>query len=273
MSTARISSDAQLDASVLAADRLWDAAASRIPCAPVRYLFHQNLSVETAYKIQQINTQRYIAAGRRPIGRKIGLTSLAVQKQLGVDQPDFGILFDDMQVSAGGVVPAGKTMQAKVEAEIAFVLSKNLTGNLTDRNLVLDSIEYAAGAIEIVDSRIAAWDIRLFDTIADNASSGLFVLGDVHRHPRDLDLPKLSMTMIDQHSPKIISQGCGADCMGDPLEALVWLARTMAAVGNPLLSGDIVLSGALGPMAVAHPGDLFTAEIEGLGQVSVGFAT
>jgi 2-keto-4-pentenoate hydratase len=262
----------QLDASALAADRLWEAASSGLPCAPVRDLFQGNMSVDTAYKIQQINTRRYIAAGRRPVGCKIGLTSLAVQAQLGVDQPDFGILFEDMQVQMDAVVPRGRTIQAKVEAEIAFVLSSDLTGDLTDRNALLDAIDYAAAAIEIVDSRIESWDIRLFDTISDNASSGLFVLGNVRRHPRDLDLQGLTMRMVRGHAPETVSQGSGADCMGHPLEALTWLASTMKALGRPLLRGDIVLSGALGPMAVARPGDCFTAEIDSLGQVGVRFA-
>jgi 2-keto-4-pentenoate hydratase len=273
MSTLTASLDTGLDASTLAADRLWEAAASGIPCEPVRTLFQENLSVETAYQIQQIVTGRHIAAGRKAVGCKIGLTSLAVQAQLGVDQPDFGILFEDMQVQTGAVVPRGRTIQAKVEAEVAFVLSSDLTGDLSDRNTLLNAIDYAVAAIEIVDSRIRAWDIRLFDTISDNASSGLFVLGTIHRHPSDLDLQGLKMRMVRAHSQETVSQGSGADGMGDPLEALRWLASTMNALGRPLLRGDIVLSGALGPMAVAHPGDHFTAEIDLLGEVSVGFAS
>jgi 2-keto-4-pentenoate hydratase len=273
MSALAASLETRLDASALAADRLWDAAASGIPCAPVRNLFQGNPSVETAYNVQQINTRRYMAAGRRPVGCKIGLTSLAVQAQLGVDQPDFGILFEDMQVQTGAVIPRGRTIQAKVEAEVAFVLASDLTGDLTDRSALLDAIEYAVAAIEIVDSRIEAWNIRLFDTISDNASSGLFVLGSIHRHPRDLDLQGLKMRMIRKHGHETVSQGSGADCMGDPLAALKWLASTMNALGRPLLRGDIVLSGALGPMAVAHPGDCFTAGIDLLGEVSVGFAS
>ncbi len=266
------SPDTPLDASTLAADRLWEAAESRTPCPPVRNLFPELLSIEKAYEIQQMNTRRSIAAGRRPVGCKIGLTSLAVQAQLGVDQPDFGLLFEDMQVHEGDAVPAIKTIQAKVEAEIAFILSSDLTGDIKDRNEFLDAIEYAVAAIEIVDSRIANWDIRLFDTIADNASSGLFVLGDVYRHPRALDLPALKMQLHRANTTEIISQGCGSDCMGDPLNALIWLARTMNSLGRPLLRGDIVLSGALGPMVTVHPGDRFTAEIECLGQVSAAFA-
>ena len=192
-----------------------------------------------------------------------------MQTQLGVDQPDFGHLFSDMAVLDGDTVPPGRLLQPKVEAEVAFVLSRAPdAARLTSAELI-DCVAYALPAIEIVDSRIANWDIRIVDTVADNASSGLFVLGTAPVPLADIDLRLCGMVLEVNGEP--VSFGAGAACLGNPLHALGWLAAKMSAVGRPLGRGDIVLAGALGPMAPVAPGDFVEARIEGLGAARVRF--
>ncbi|MGW0694587.1 2-keto-4-pentenoate hydratase [Streptomyces sp. NPDC002738] len=225
----------------------------------------------TAYAVQQVNVRRGLEAGRRIAGRKVGLTSPAVQRQLGVDQPDFGALFADMAVPEGGEVAAGRLLQPKVEAEVAFVLADDLPGHDCTVGDVLEAVDFVIPALEIVDSRIANWDITIVDTVADNASCGLYILGDTPVSLTGLDLASVQMTMT--RDGEVISQGTGADCLGSPLNATAWLASALAERGDPQRAGDVVLTGALGPMASAAPGDVFEATISGLGSVRVGFAT
>jgi 2-keto-4-pentenoate hydratase len=168
---------------VAAADRLRAAADTWVPCAPVRDLLGAD-NIELAYAVQRRLTGQRIAEGTRITGRKIGLTSAAVQRQLGVDRPDFGVLFADMDVSALDEVPSARLLQPKAEAEIAFVLGTDLDAGDLDLPAVRAAVDHAVAALEIVDSRIAAWDITITDTVADNASSGLYVLGDT-RVPLD----------------------------------------------------------------------------------------
>lgn len=252
-----------------AADLLWEAHQHGVPCAPVRSLIG-DAGIDAAYAVQKINTERWLVRGRRAVGRKIGLTSIAVQKQLGVDQPDFGMLFADMALCDGEDVEPGRVLQPKVEAEIALVLERSLPH---ERNTVADILRataYALPAIEIVGSRVANWDIRLADTIADNASSGLFVLGS---RPVKLDAFDVrGCGMVMERRAEQVSVGAGAACLGNPLRAAVWLADTMARLGSPLQAGDIVMTGALGAMCVARPGDVFEASIEGLGSVRAAFS-
>ncbi|KOU59821.1 2-keto-4-pentenoate hydratase [Streptomyces sp. MMG1533] len=254
---------------VRAADALAAAERSGIPCPPVRKLFAGD-DVAAAYAAQRIHTERALVAGRRVVGRKIGLTSPAVQAQLGVAQPDFGVLFADMAVPDHGEVRAARLLQPKVEAEVALVLGSDLPYRDCTVADVLRSVDFALPALEIVDSRITDWDISITDTVADNASSGLFVLGGPRRGLQDLDLRAVRMSMSRNGTE--VSTGTGTDCLGGPLNAAVWLASTLAAVGDPLRAGDIVLTGALGPMATAAPGDAFHAGITGLGTVQVRFA-
>jgi 2-keto-4-pentenoate hydratase len=250
-----------------AAARLRDAQVQGEPCAPVRELIGDS-DITAAYEVQRINNDLRVAKGGRVVGLKIGLTSLAVQKQLGVDQPDFGLLFADTEVENGGGVMASSILQPKAEAEIAFVMKHDLTGDITLERAKA-AIDYAVGAIEIVGSRVLNWDIRITDTVADNASASHFVLGDVHQDVNELDLAAVKMQL--KKNGEIVSEGMGAACMGNPLFALVWLAQTFADLGTPLKAGDIVLSGALGPMCAGEAGDTFAASIEGFGTVSFTF--
>ncbi|MCX4911268.1 2-keto-4-pentenoate hydratase [Streptomyces sp. NBC_00878] len=253
---------------VKAADELREAARTNTPCAPVRTYVS---GLEAAYAVQRVNVGRAVAAGRRIVGRKIGLTSPAVQTQLGVDQPDFGTLFADMAVPEGSPVAAGRLLQPKVEAEVALVLGSGLPHRDCTVVDVLRATDFALPALEIVDSRVADWDIGIVDTVADNASSGLFVLGGTPVPLTGLDLRGVRMTMT--RGGEAVSEGTGADCLGSPLNAAAWLASTLAGMGDPLRAGDVVLTGALGPMAVAAPGDRFEAHISQLGRVTAEFAT
>lgn len=239
------------------------------PIAPIRVAAPQ-ATLDDAYAIQEANTCHWIGQGRRPVGAKIGLTARSVQQQLGVDQPDFGVLFADMAVPDGDRVAAGRLLQPKVEAEVAFVLARGPNPAALTSAELIDSVAYALPAIEIVDSRIAQWDIGIVDTVADNASSGLFVLGTRPVRLDALDLRLCGMVLEKNGEP--VSFGAGAACLGNPLHALGWLAVKMVQLGRPLQGGDIVLAGALGPMVPVTAGDAIEARIEGLGAVRVGFA-
>lgn len=251
-----------------AARRLWDASQNGTPCAPIRDLLDDG-DLDAAYAVQEINTRRGLDAGRRLVGRKIGLTSKAVQTQLGVDQPDYGMLFADMAVAEGEDIRLADVLQPKVEAEIAFVLGDDLDDDQLTVADVMSAIDYAVAAIEVVGSRVANWDIRILDTIADNASSGLYVLGSEPRILGQFDPRLCGMVMEKNGEP--VSVGAGAACLGNPLSAALWLAKVMARVGRPLRAGDTILSGALGPMSPAAPGDVFEARINGLGSVRASF--
>ena len=250
-----------------AADRIWQARLSGTPCAPIRDLLGDS-DVEGAYRVQEINTRRRLQESRI-VGAKIGLTSRVVQTQLGVHQPDYGLLFADMDVLNGGAVPWGELLQPKVEAEIAFIIGRDIPDADASSGEMLGAIDYVVPALEIVGSRISGWDIRITDTIADNASSSHFVLGPSARRVTEVNLLNCGMVLSLNGEEK--SRGQGRACLGSPLSALIWLARTMAAQGRPLQAGQVVLSGALGPMVAVKPGDQCTAHIEGLGEISVEF--
>ncbi|MEU7018914.1 fumarylacetoacetate hydrolase family protein [Streptomyces sp. NPDC046385] len=251
-----------------AVERLDTARRTGIPCAPLRDLLPSG-DLDAAYAVQSLQTDRLVAAGRRITGWKIGLTSSAVQAQLGVDTPDFGPLFDDMAVPDGAEIPWGAVLQPRAEAEVALVLGDDLP---YERHTVADVIRATAfvlPAVEVVGSRIRDWDITAVDTIADSASSGVYVLGTRPVLLRDLDLRTAGMVLERRGEP--VSTGTGAACMGNPLHAAVWLADTLARLGRPLRAGDTVLTGALGPMAEVLPGDVLEARIDGLGSVRAAF--
>ena len=252
------------------AARLRQAAETGNAIPPIRDELESG-GIDAAYAVQQANTEHYLAQGRRLVGRKIGLTSKSVQKQLGVDSPDFGMLFADMAVADGEEVPLGKVLQPKAEAEVAFVLERDLMQEQVMLTDLVSAVAYALPAIEIVGSRIENWNIKLLDTVADNASSGLFVLGAEPRKLDGLDLRLCGMVMERRGEP--VSVGAGAACLGHPLNAALWLARTMVSVGRPLKAGDIIMSGALGPMVPATAGDVLETRVNGLGSVRAVFAS
>jgi 2-keto-4-pentenoate hydratase len=250
------------------AARLRDCYQSGEAMAPISLEF-AGATIEDAYAIQAENTRFWENAGRRIVGAKIGLTAKTVQAQLGVDQPDFGHLFADMAVNDGDTIAIGRLLQPKVEAEIAFVLKRPIDVQRLTTAELIDSVAYAVPALEIVDSRITDWKIGIVDTVADNASSGLFVLGTRAVPLNGLDLRLSGMVLEKNGDP--VSFGAGAACLGNPLHALGWLATRMSLVGRPLAEGDVILAGALGPMVPVKPGDSVEARIEDLGTVRVRF--
>ncbi len=228
------------------------------------------LSIDDAYRISRALLARREEDGERVIGKKIGVTSKAVQDMLGVDRPDFGFLTDRMLVSGDAVGIAGHLVAPRAEAEIAFILKHDLIGPGVTDGRVLAATETVCACFEIVDSRIADWDIGIVDTIADNASCGVFVLGDRRIDPRALDLPNLKCEVFK--NGRKISEGLGSAVQGSPLTAVAWLANTLGTYGVPLKAGEIILSGSLVPLAPAVAGDVFVAAIDGLGRVEVRFA-
>lgn len=225
--------------------------------------FLEPADAEGAYAVQEINTRFWERQGRRIVGRKAGLTAEAVQKQLGVDQPDFGVLFDDMQIADGGRLDPSKTLQPKAEAEIAFILGAGLPSPDTTAEEVAAAVATVHAAIEIVDSRIADWKITFADTVADNGSSAFFVISDTGVPLAGLDLESAPMEMTINGS--VVSTGMGAAALGNPLNAAAWLARTLAERGEPLKAGDVLLAGALGPMVALTSGDRVQANVGTIG--------
>ena len=273
-----------------ALDMLVTARASGQPCPPIRGLLPPD-DVDAAYAVQSSWVADQIAAGARVVGRKIGLTNPVVQAQFGVDRPDFGVLFESMACAPGTPIDGARTLQPKIEAEIAFVLAEDLTSTMIGPAEVAAATAYVVAALEIVDSRIAGWDIGIVDTIADNGSSGLFVLGDRRQELGRLDLAECAMTLRRVVSGgahgsgvgggsdgdggsggEVVSTGTGASILGHPLAAVAWLAAAVRDHGRPLRAGEVVLSGSLGPMVPVAPGDAFVADITGVGQVSAIFA-
>ncbi len=257
-----------VDPIAAAAERLLGAADSGLAADPVRDLIGAT-DIDAAYRVQQLIVAERLRRGARVVGRKIGLTSEAIQRQVGVDRPDFGVLLDDMRYSGDDLIPISTLLQPRCEAEVAFVLGRDLEGPIDDAE-VRAAIDYAVAALEIVDSRVADWQITITDTVADNASSGVFVLGDSRLSLAAFEPVDVEMSMT--RNGEQVSRGDGRACLGDPLLAVAWLARTAIEFGHPLRAGEIVLSGALGPMIQVRPGDVFEAMIEPLGSVTARFS-
>jgi 2-keto-4-pentenoate hydratase len=242
------------------AKKIYRAEISKQPIAPIRTFFTNERDIEAAYKIQQLVTQKKLADGAKIIGKKVGLTSFAVQEQLGVDEPDFGILTQDMQIENHGEVNSKQLMQPKAEAEWAFVLKEDLNATNLDIDKITKAIDYACVAIEIVGSRIENWNIKITDTIADNASASHFVLGDERIELSNINLEGCKMQLFK--NDELVSEGTGKACMGNPLNAVLWLAQAMQKRNQPLKAGEVILSGALGPMINLSKGDKILTKID-----------
>ena len=251
------------------ADELADADRTCRPIAPLTDR-HPDLGVADAYAIQTANIDRRVAAGARIRGRKVGLTSRAMQELLGVSEPDFGVLLDDMFVEDGDAVRLDTMVQPRVEAEMAFVMERDLAGPGVGTADALAAIGGVLPSIEIVDSRVRDWRIKLVDTVADNASSGRLVLGGRIRRVVDLDLRLTGMAL--SRGGTVIDTGAGAAALGNPVRCVAWLANKLGSFGLGLHAGDVVLPGAVHRMVGVAPGDVFRAEFAHLGAVTVRFA-
>jgi 2-keto-4-pentenoate hydratase len=251
------------------ADRLWRAEIDRSPISPITD-DHPGLGLEDAYAIQSYNIERRVGAGRVIRGRKVGLTSRPMQELLGVSEPDFGVLLDDMFVEDGDEISLATLLQPRVEAEMAFVIGRDLAGPGVTTSNALTAIVGVLPAIEIVDSRIADWRIRLVDTVSDNASSGKLVIGGKLTKVTEFDLRLGGMAMT--RNGAVIDTGAGAAALGNPARCVAWLANKLATFGAALHRDDIVLPGALHRMVPVTPGDVFRAEFAYLGAVTARFS-
>ena len=230
---------------------------------------YTDITVDDAYRIQQRMLSRRISAGERIVGKKIGVTSKAVMDMLGVYQPDFGYLTDAMVYNEGQAIPANTLIQPKAEGEIAFVLKKTLKGPGVSGADVLAATDGVMACFEIVDSRIKDWKIKIQDTVSDNASCGVFVLGDRLVDPRDVDLSTCGMVL--EKNGDIVATGAGAAALGAPANAVAWLANTLGKLGIALEAGEVVLSGSLAIMVPVKAGDSLRVTIGGIGGCSVRF--
>lgn len=250
------------------ANELREAQRTCISITPLTERFPE-LTVEDAYAIQTANVRERMSSGRRIVGKKIGLTSKAMQTMFDVFEPDYGVLFDDMVALNGQMVPARSMLQPRCEAEIAFLLKRDLIGPGVTVTDVLLATEAILPALEIVDSRVRDWKIKLVDTVADNASSGMLALGNTLHRPEGLDLRLLGM--VFQKNGEILSTGAGAAVLGHPASAVAWLANKLGEFGTPLKAGEVVLSGAVTAASPVTAGDFFLAEFDRLGSVAVKF--
>ena len=258
-----------MDNSKAIAEQLYQAEMSATPVDPLTAM-HPGLTVEQAYAIQLEGVAiRRERDSRKVIGKKIGLTSIAMQKLIGVDEPDYGHLFDHMLVSEGEPILCSRLLQPKVEGEVAFVLNKRLQGPGVTIAEVLRATEGVMASIEIVDSRVRDWKIKLADTIADNASSARFVVGSRLVCPGEVDLRLLGM--VFEKNGEVVNTGAGAAVMGHPASSVAWLANKLGGFGIALEEGEIILSGALTGAVDARAADCFLISFQGLGTVGVRF--
>ena len=252
-------------------DELYDALRQRRTLAPLTDR-HPDIDVDDAYHISLHMLSRREADGEKVVGKKIGVTSKPVQDMLNVHQPDFGFLTDTMHYPDGATISIAKAglIQPRAEGEIAFMLKADLHGPGVTRDDVLAATAWVAPCFEIVDSRIDDWKIRIQDTVADNASCGVFVIGDRHTDPAGLDRAAVRMRMLRNGEPA--GEGLGSAVQGHPAEAVAWLANTLGRFGIPFRAGELILSGSLAPLIPARAGDRFEMEIDGLGRCSVAFS-
>ncbi|MEK4967241.1 fumarylacetoacetate hydrolase family protein [Cytobacillus sp. FSL R7-0696] len=230
---------------------------------------YPNLTIHDAYQVQLRAIEQKVKDGHKVVGKKIGLTSFAMQELLGVDQPDYGHLLDSMSIPNKGSIDIDSLFEPKVEGEIAFVLNKDLKGPHVTAEEVLSATKYIIPSLEIVDSRIHNWEIKLEDTVADNASCGLYVLGDEKFTVSGLELNKIEMSLYK--NGELSNKGTGADVLGHPATCVAWLANKLFEYDVVLKAGEVILSGALSAAVVAQKGDVFTAEFSELGKVEIVF--
>jgi 2-oxopent-4-enoate/cis-2-oxohex-4-enoate hydratase len=251
-------------------DELYEALRARRTLAPLTERW-PDITIEDAYHVSlRMVSRRVDEDGERIIGKKIGVTSLAVQEMLGVFQPDFGYLTDQMMYPDGGPMPISEQLiQPRAEGEIAFVLKSDLVGPGVTNEDVVAATDYVVPCFEVVDSRVHDWKVKIQDTVADNASCGLFVLGEDRADPKNLDFPNLKMRVFKNGKP--LSEGLGSAALDSPLNCVSWLANTLSAFGISLNAGDVVLSGSLVPLEPVVPGDEMRLEVEGIGTASVRF--
>ena len=249
-------------------DALYDALIGRTTLAPLRDRI-EGMTIIDAYRIQARMVERRVAAGETIIGKKIGVTSKAVQDAIGVFEPDFGQLTSGMALADGAAIDMASLIAPKAEAEIAFVLKRDLKGPGVTATDVLAATDHVRACFEIVDSRIENWDIKILDTVADNASCGAFVLGHDKVDPRDVDLALAGMAV--EKNGELVATGVGAAVQGSPVNSVVWLANTLGRLGMPFLAGEVILSGSLGPLIPVAVGDALSVRIGGIGACSVSF--
>lgn len=248
------------------ANALHRAEKQREPIAPLTDSYPE-MDIADAYAVQQALVDQWIREGARIAGWKVGLTSMAVQKMLGVDRPDFGHLLDTNRIDEGNDVACAPFIWPKVEPEIAFILKSDLQGPNVTRDDVMNATEYLVPALELVDSRIRDWKIKLADTIADNASCGRFVVGKARVAPGEFDLRVLGMNYLV--NGELVSMATGAAVLGDPAAAVAWVCNTLAPLGQGLKAGQLIMPGSLVGMVDAKPGTTFTAVFDRLGSVSL----
>jgi len=249
-------------------DMLYEALSANRTIAPLTSQ-EPGITIEDAYHIQQRMIARRLERGARVVGKKIGVTSKAVMNMLDVHQPDFGYLLDTMIYNEGEAVPMSTLIQPRAEGEIAFILKHDLMGPGISNADVLRATECVMPCFEIVDSRITDWKIRIQDTVADNASCGVFVLGDRAVDPRKVDLSTCGMVL--EKNGEIVATGAGAAALGSPVNAIAWLANTLGRLGIPLKAGEVVLSGSLAALVPVVAGDSLRMRIGGIGDCSVRF--
>jgi len=249
-------------------DELYDSLISRVPVEPLTNR-EPDITIDDAYQIQLRMIQRRLDAGEVVVGKKIGVTSKVVMDMLGVNQPDFGHLLSGMVFNEGEPIEVAKMIAPKAEAEVAFILARDLNGPGVTAADVLRATDFVVPCFEIVDSRIRDWKIKIQDTVADNASCGVLTLGGTRRSPRDLDLALAGMVL--EKNGEIISTSAGAAVQGSPVNAVAWLANTLGRLGITLKAGDIILSGSQSPLVPVKAGDSLQCAVGGLGSTSVRF--
>lgn len=249
-------------------DELYEALVNRKAVAPLTDR-EADITIEDAYQIQQRMIQRRLDTGETIIGKKIGVTSKVVMDMLKVDQPDFGMMTSGMVFNEGEAIDTSTMIAPRAEAEVAFVLKSDLMGPGVTAADVLRATDCVLPCFEIVDSRIQDWKIKIQDTVADNASCGVLVLGGLRKSPRDIDLALAGMVL--EKNGEVISTSTGAAVQGSPVNAVAWLANTLGRLGIPLKAGEVILSGSQSPLVPVKAGDSLVCSVGGLGSTSVRF--